>query len=362
MPIDNRPLTDLLFSIKKIRAQRSAWFDHVPTAGPISRDRVIGLMLGLAIGDALGNSSEGKMTATRRARHGEIRDYLKWDGDGAVGLPSDDTQMAAWTLECLLDDDGLLPPHVADVFATRHIYGIGQSVHKFVLNHRNNMAWHECGPESAGNGALMRIAPVVLPWLSNPSPALWADALLCATITHNDAFSNSACVAFTHILWELLHAERAPDPAWWLDQWMRVAPGIEGDDTDYKPRNPSLQHLSGPAWRTVEMLVRAGLNDGFDVERTANSWYSGAYLLETVPCVLYILARHGHDPEEAIVRAVNDTRDNDTVAAIVGAAMGALHGASALPERWRRGLLGRTRGADDGRVQALIGEAADRWL
>ena len=37
--------------------------------------------------------------------------------------------------------------------------------------------------------------------------------------------------------------------------------------------------------------------------------------------------------EEAIVRAVNDTRDNDTIAAIVGAAVGALHGKSALPDR-----------------------------
>jgi ADP-ribosyl-[dinitrogen reductase] hydrolase len=38
--------------------------------------------------------------------------------------------------------------------------------------------------------------------------------------------------------------------------------------------------------------------------------------------------------EEAIVRAVDDTTDNETVAAIVGAAVGAVHGRSALPERW----------------------------
>jgi ADP-ribosyl-[dinitrogen reductase] hydrolase len=74
----------------------------------------------------------------------------------------------------------------------------------------------------------------------------------------------------------------------------------------------------------------------------ANAWYSGAYLLETVPTVIYILMRHGHDPEEAIVRAVNDTKDNDTVAAIVGAAVGALHGRSGLPARWIDNLLGRT--------------------
>jgi len=35
---------------------------------------------------------------------------------------------------------------------------------------------------------------------------------------------------------------------------------------------------------------------------------------------------HARDPEEAIVRAVNDTKDNDTIAAIAGAGVGVLHG------------------------------------
>jgi ADP-ribosyl-[dinitrogen reductase] hydrolase len=60
------------------------------------------------------------------------------------------------------------------------------------------------------------------------------------------------------------------------------------------------------------------------------------------------------DPEEAIVRAVNDTYDNDTVAAIVGAAVGALHGVEALPRRWRQGLTGRTSARDDGRMFELL--------
>jgi len=54
---------------------------------------------------------------------------------------------------------------------------------------------------------------------------------------------------------------------------------------------------------------------------------------------------------------VNDTRDNDTIAAIVGAAVSALHGEAALPECWRQGLLGRTREADDGRVFELLEQA-----
>ena len=92
-----------------------------------------------------------------------------------------------------------------------------------------------------------------------------------------------------------------------------------------------------------------------------NQWYSGAYLLETMPSVIYILMRHGHDPEEAIVRAVNDTKDNDTIAAIVGAAVGALHGRDAIPERWVANLSGRTTDRDDGRIFELIREARSRW-
>ena len=61
------------------------------------------------------------------------------------------------------------------------------------------------------------------------------------------------------------------------------------------------------------------------------------------------------------MRAVNDTWDNDTVGAIVGAAVGALHGASALPRRWVDGLLGRTGEDDDGQVFRLIERSRRRW-
>ena len=40
-------------------------------------------------------------------------------------MPSDDTQMAFWTLEQLLEDGGYVPEHVARCFATRRIFGIG---------------------------------------------------------------------------------------------------------------------------------------------------------------------------------------------------------------------------------------------
>jgi ADP-ribosylglycohydrolase len=98
------------------------------------------------------------------------------------------------------------------------------------------------------------------------------------------------------------------------------------------------------------------------VVEASNYWYSGAYLLETVPTALYVLMRHASDPEEAIVRAATDTKDNDTIGAIVGAAVGALHGRSALPDRWLSGLTGRTRANDDGRAFELLDRAEKQWL
>ena len=125
----------------------------------------------------------------------------------------------------------------------------------------------------------------------------------------------------------------------------------------YRPRDLAADDFEGSIHQFVERYVSAAYRDGVSTVDACNKWYSGAYLLETVPCVLYILMRHGHDPEEAIVRAVNDTKDNDTIAAIVGAAVGALHGRSHVPDRWIANLSGRTTGEDDGRVFELIAQA-----
>jgi ADP-ribosylglycohydrolase len=60
-----------------------------------------------------------------------------------------------------------------------------------------------------------------------------------------------------------------------------------------------------------------------------------------------------------MVRAVNDTKDNDTIAAIVGVALGALHGKKAIPVRWIRNLSGRTADRDDGRVFEILARARE---
>ncbi|MFW6209823.1 MAG: ADP-ribosylglycohydrolase family protein, partial [Spirochaetota bacterium] len=163
----------------------------------------------------------------------------------------------------------------------------------------------------------------------------------------------SACLAFIGMLWELLDLDSAPEAEWWPQRYVELAHDLEGQ-TNYSPRGGRFTDFHGPLWQFVHEKLAWALQNNLSTVDACNSWYSGAFLLETVPSVLYILMRHADDPQAAIQRAVNDTQDNDTVAAIVGAAVGALHGRRKLPQHLVEGLVGRTGGSDDGRVFELI--------
>lgn len=198
----------------------------------------------------------------------------------------------------------------------------------------------------------MRIAPIIAAHLDDSSD-LFVSAALCAMITHNDSASNSSCVAFVRLLWELINRDSPPDRKWWLDEFIATASNLETKRT-YSPRGGEYSDFSGTLTEYVSMVIGNAERAEMPVVDACDSWLSGAYLLETVPSVLYILMRHADDPEEAIIRAVNDTYDNDSIGAIVGAAVGALHGRSGLPERWINGLLGRTRADDDGHIFRIL--------
>ena len=361
----NQMLLDQLLQKRAVRVHPSPFLSSQPAPLPsnFSFDKIEGMLLGLAIGDALGNTSESMLPDARRGQFGEITDYLpNRHAEGRrVGLPSDDTQLSFWTLEHLLDGGYLDPEQLARRFTRERIFGIGATVREFIRAYKDEgRDWKRSGQESAGNGALMRIAPVLLPYLSQPGPGLWADAVLAGMLTHNDYASNAACVAFTAILWEMLGRDSAPRPGWWAVTYHQIAAALEGP-TQYASRMPGSLPYRGPVAEFAKAEVGRALGSGWSIEKAGNAWGSGAYLLETMPTALYILARYASDPEQAILRAVNDTKDNDTVAAIVGAVVGALHGKAALPERWIRGLLGRTAANNDGHVFKLIEDARRRF-
>ena len=114
----NRVILDQLWDQGAIELERSPLFDTSPT-GKVDFDRVEGMLLGLAIGNALGESSEGLLPEERRKRFGEVSDYLPNPRarNEAIGLPLVDSQLAFWTLEQTLADGRFDPASVAGRFA-----------------------------------------------------------------------------------------------------------------------------------------------------------------------------------------------------------------------------------------------------
>ena len=56
--------------------------------------------------------------------------------------------------------------------------------------------------------------------------------------------------------------------------------------------------------------------------------------VEAVPCALWIICISYREPEECLIRGVNMGGDADTVAAMIGDVVGALHGRKWIPARW----------------------------
>jgi ADP-ribosyl-[dinitrogen reductase] hydrolase len=330
--------------------------DLTPLPLPV-RDRFEALLYGLAIGDALGNTTESRRPRHRLRYFGEITGYLpnRHANDLPVGVPSDDTQMAFWLLEHLLERGRLVPEALAELFATREIYGMGQSVGEFRVNLRSGLPWDRAGSRSAGNGAIMRIAPMLLLQSRLTPSAFAAEVMRCAAITHNQAGAIASAYAWVALLAEFASGSAGPTDA--LDRFLPALEALEGD-AFYRPRGGALiDQFYGPLSAFLRRTVPDGLERGLDPLAFGDLTHSGAYLLETLPTVLFLLMRTPDDPDRAIRDAVNLTRDNDTIASLVATAMGAAYGMDAFRPGWLSGLLGRTGASDDGAVQGLIREA-----
>ncbi|WP_372365060.1 ADP-ribosylglycohydrolase family protein [Candidatus Uabimicrobium sp. HlEnr_7] len=323
-----------LFSNKQIDILHGKLLNETPTKIAVDFDRITGMIWGVAIGDALGFPTEGLLPDRRKKRHGDITSYTK-----NIGSVSDDTQLTMWTLEQMIADQEFIPENIAAKFCEGNIIGMGQTVRGFRKNFKQGLPWYECGPKSAGNGALMRIAPIIIPHI-NDSALLWKNTTLLAMMTHNDSGSISACLAFVYMLRELLQMSKPPRSRWWLDTYVEIAKQFERD-ASYRPRGGSFRGYHGTIYSFAKKRIAEAKEKDLSVLDACNSWYSGAYLLETVPSVIYILTKYGNDPQQAITRAATDTKDNDTIAAIVGAAMGALHGKKSFPQKWIENHCGR---------------------
>ena len=285
-------------------------------------DRAVGSLVATACGDALGSGYEfgpalGDDVVVRMAGGGAFG----W----APGEWTDDTSMAVPIARAVaggasFDDPSTLDGIVEawrvwgltapDVGAqTRSVLGrLGDGPATEAAARDSARAVHDDNGQSAGNGSLMRTAPLVLGFVDDPD-GLATAARRVSDLTHFEDDAGDACV-----LWCLA-----------------IRHTIVTGELDPEIGLPWLPEPRRARWSTLIGEARAQQPRDF---RRSNGWVVSA-LQGALSAV-----HHGDGLVDTLERAVRGGSDTDTVAAIAGGLAGALHGASAVPDEWRRVLHG----------------------
>lgn len=265
----------------------------------MTEDQVVGMFVGLFVGDALGapyeclpaSSVPQKVNMTIGGVHnvtlGEYTD------DGAMALA------IAWSY---LTHNKFDPATIANnfkvwkstgIYGTRdYVFDIGNTCSKSIS--RMTMAHPyagQCDDMSSGNGSLMRIAPIIAVNHNNPMQAL-SETIAVSLMTHGSRQIIDYTTAFVD---ELFQQSK-------LEQY---------------------EHLRYPA-DSIEN-VKTGYGSIMYAYNTA--WYACHY--------------GAGDFEDALVCAIKLGHDTDTNAAITGMLMGARCGFNAIPNKWLKHLQNR---------------------
>jgi ADP-ribosyl-[dinitrogen reductase] hydrolase len=311
----------------------------VPEAQPATteaaiRDRAVGAMLGLAIGDAVGTTLEFKardsyVPLTDVVGGGPFR--LKpgeWTDDTAMSLALADSLIAKGQL----DEQDLLARFTdwwrrGTYSCTGRCFDIGITTSAALRRWEATKADH-CGstsPNSAGNGSLMRLAPVAVRYW-NDRPALRDAAARQSKTTHAAPEAVDACVACAEIL----------------------ADAIEG-----RPRTEVLRARGGEFAGGVNPILHGTWRGKARVAVRGSG-----YVLHSLEASLWAVGRTA-DYRSAVLQAANLGEDADTTAAITGQLAGALSGVSGLPGAWleRVAWAPRIRGTAEALVDAALAGA-----
>ncbi len=289
------------------------------------QDRAIGALLGLAVGDAIGTTLE----FTTRDSYRPVTDMV---GGGPFRLKpgewTDDTAMALALADSLAESGGLDEADLMRRFVRWHEHGdyscTGDCFDIGITTRQALDRWKRTGnpvagstdPQKAGNGSLMRLAPVAIRY--------WRDRVaLCDTAarqsktTHGAPEAVDACVAYAEVL----------------------ADAIQG-----RPRSEVLRSRLEPYAGAIAPVM-AGSWRG----KPRKDIRASGYVAHSLEASLWSVGRTGNF-EEAVLLAANLGEDADTTAAITGQLAGALHGAKGIPQRWLDKLA----------WEARIREMADR--
>ena len=279
-------------------------------------DRAEGALLGLAIADALGTTLE----FSARDSYAPLTDIV---GGGPFALPAgawtDDTSMALCLAASLQQHKQLDPHDCMSRFVNWWRYGyLSATGECFDIGGvtRDALARYEAsgnpfaGPieaNTAGNGSLMRLVPVVIAARADRQRAL-RDAAAQSRLTHGAAEAVEACVYFAALLFEALHGA-GPEAV----LWPRLLP------EDLPER---LRRCASTDWRLV----------GRD------EISSSGYVMHTLEAAMWAVSQSTCF-REAVIHAVNLGGDADTIGAVTGQLAGALWGRSNIPSTWQHKVL-----------------------
>jgi ADP-ribosyl-[dinitrogen reductase] hydrolase len=290
-------------------------------------DRYRGILLRLAIGEAVGTTLEFKSK-------GSFVPINDMKGGGPFNLTAgewtDDTSMALCLATSLIEcgtfnakdqmqryccwwRDGYLSSNgrCFDIGIT-----VSQALAEFEQNHDPYAG--STDPYTAGNGSLMRLAPIPLRYMSNLEQALLY-AKKSSEITHAAEESVNACQFATYLLIALL----------------------KGDDKKTALEQTLL--WAKTYFKTTEKLS-AVFNGSFLLKDESDIKGSG-YVVESLEAALWAFY-NGNDYKETILLAANLGDDADTTAAIAGQFAGALYGEKGIPCDWLEKLVMKDQIAD----------------
>jgi ADP-ribosylglycohydrolase len=292
-------------------------------------DRLAGLLLGTAVGDALGLPREG--LSRRRAGRLFGPPPLRHRFLFGRGMTSDDTEHACLVGQALLRRGG-----TAESFARSLAWGLrwwllslpvglGRATLKAGLRLWLGMGPGRSGVFSAGNGPAMR-APLLGACLGQGPERLRAFVRASTRLTHTDprAERGALLVALAASFAVTCRPEEVDGPA--LMRSLRAGlPDVDEKLAHYLSQMEA--HLARAA-EVSELADALGQKQGVS-----------GYIYPTVAVAVYAWLRHPGDFRRAVESVIALGGDADTTGAITGALAGAAVGEAGIPADWLAGLL-----------------------
>ena len=287
------------------------------------REAIRGVLIGGAVGDALGLPMEG-LSARRQKKL--FPAPLRHRFIGGWGMVSDDTEHAFMVAQSLLErpaDGAAFQRRLArrlKWWLAALPAGVGFGTLRAILRLWAGVPPHRSGVWSAGNGPAMRSAIIGVVLADDPGRRR-EFVRASSELTHRDPRAVTAAFAV---------AETAA--------WMVGAK----DDTELL-----FEHLRQidpePGWSELVATMRAAFAGNEPVAEFARrigaiTGVSG-YAWQSVPVAIYAAIRHRTDFTTALEEVIQCGGDTDTVGAITGALVGGRVGVGGIPAAWRKGII-----------------------